>query len=102
MPVRGSHVEPSILYSHVASVSKSDTSTDWLLVRRSKAFSPVSSVSKRLGAFTVVSKVNVNAELVAVFPAASFCSTITDFAPSSVSVKLSLLPVIQVIPASRL
>ena len=79
----------SRLYSHVAPFSNPETVILPLLVILSLA---AVSVNAKLGALTLVSIIKFNGVLwVLVFPATSFCSTMTDFLPSPVNSNVVVL-----------
>ena len=91
---------PSTLYCQLAPASSPVTLTVPTLLMWSLTEMPLSSAKLRLGAAgAVLSRVNANAlEAALTLPAASLWRTMTDLAPSPLSVKLLPLPATQLVP----
>ena len=91
-------VPPSVLYCQVAPASRPATLTVPALVMLSVVM-PLLAARVAVGAVTVVSSVKLSAaELAPTLPVASVWRTMTDLAPSPVSVKLVPLPLDQLVP----
>ena len=94
---------PSVLYSQLASGSRSETVTVPSLVRPSLSLTPESVKASVGAAAAVASSMKSNwVDSTLTLPAASVCLTRTDFRPSSLSMTLVSKPAIQLPPPSVL